>query len=156
MRSILVRTILGLAILSVGMFGADNTIGTWKRDMAKSKLTPLPANPIKSLTIVYQAMDGGVKVTATGERKDGTAINGSYAPKYDGKPVPATGTTWDTTSMKQVDANTVTFENIKTGGKYHVTGRTVVSKDGKTMTTTVKGTNEDGKPLAGTYIYDKQ
>lgn len=156
MRSNLATVILGLAITSVGMFGADNTIGTWKRDIAKSKVTPPVTNPIKSLTIVYQAIDGGVKVTATGERQDGTAINTSYSVKYDGKPVPVTGAAWDTTSMKQVDANTITFENKKTGGKYHVTGKWVISKDGKTMTTTVKGTNDEGKPLTATYIYDKQ
>ena len=111
---------------------------------------------MKSLTIVYQAIDGGVKVTATGERQDGTAINANYSVKYDGKPVPVTGATWDTTSMKRVDDNTFTFENQKTGGKYHVTGRSVISKDGKTMTTTVKGTNDEGKPLTATYHYDKQ
>jgi len=152
----MVKVILVLAITSLGMFGADNTIGTWKRDMAKSKLTPPATNPIKNLTLMYQAIDGGVKVTATGERQDGTAINTSYSVKYDGKPVPVTGAAWDTTSMKRVDDNTVTFENKKTGGKYHVTGKSVISKDGKTMTTTAKGTNDEGKPLTATYIYDKQ
>jgi hypothetical protein len=156
MRSVSVKVILGLAITSIAVFGADSSIGTWKRDMAKSKSAPPVANPVKSLTIVYQAIDGGVKVTATGERKDGTAINANYSVKYDGKPVPVTGATWDTTSMKRVDDNTYTFENTKTGGKYHVTGRSVISKDGKTMTTTVKGTNEEGKPMTATYIYDKQ
>jgi hypothetical protein len=156
MRSILLKAILGFAITSIAMFGADNSIGTWKRNVAKSKASPPVANPIKSLTIVNEAVDGGVKVTVTGERQDGTAINAGYTAKYDGTPVPVTGAPWDTTSLKQVDANTVTFDNAKTGGKYHVTGKSVVSKDGKTMTTTVKGTNEEGKPLSGTYIYDKQ
>jgi len=38
----------------------------------------------------------------------------------------------------------------------HVTGRTVISKDGKTMTTTTKGTNEEGKKSSGKFIYEKQ
>jgi hypothetical protein len=67
-----------------------------------------------------------------------------------------TGLGWDTTSIKQVDANTFTTENKKTGGKYHTTGRTVISKDGKTMTITAKGTNEDGKPYSTTAVYEKQ
>jgi hypothetical protein len=156
MRNVLAKVVIGLAITSVGMFAADNSIGTWKRNVAKSKTTPPPANPITSLTLVHDPIDGGVKVTATGTRQDGTAINASYTVKYDGKEYPVTGATWDTTSMKQVDANTFTFENKKTGGKYHVTGRSVISKDGKTMTTTTKGTTAEGLPSSGTLIYDKQ
>jgi hypothetical protein len=156
MRSVFVKVFVGLAITSIAMFGADNSIGTWKRNIAKSKTTPPIANPIKSLTLVYEAIDGGVKLTATGERQDGTKINGGYTAKYDGKEYPVTGTTWDTTSLKQIDANTFTFENKKIGGKYHVTGRTVISKDGKTMTTTTKGTNAEGQPSTSTIIYEKQ
>jgi hypothetical protein len=156
MRSVFVKVFVGLAITSIAMFGADNSIGTWKRNVVKSKTTPPIANPIKSLTLVYEAIDGGVKLTATGERQDGTKINGGYSAKYDGKEYPVTGTTWDTTSLKQIDANTFTFENKKTGGKYHVTGRTVISKDGKTMTTTTKGTNAEGQPSTSTIIYEKQ
>jgi len=47
--------------------------------------------------------------------------------------------------VKQVDADTFTGERSKKGGKYHATVRTVVSRDGKTMTRTVKGTGADGK-----------
>jgi hypothetical protein len=44
----------------------------------------------------------------------------------------------------------------KTGGKYHQTGKNVISKDGKTLTQTFKGTDADGKPVHGTNVYDKQ
>jgi hypothetical protein len=156
MRNIVVKLVIGVAITAIGMFGADNSIGTWKRNVAKSKSTPPVTNPIKSLTVVNEASDGGVKVTVTGERQDGTPINSSYSIKYDGKEYPVTGAPWDTVSMKQIDANTFTSEVKKTGGKYHATGRTVISKDGKTMTTTTKGTNAEGQPTSGTLIYEKQ
>lgn len=146
----------GIAITSIGMFGADNSIGTWKRNIEKSKSTPQVANPITSLTLMREAVDGGVKQTATGQRKDGTPINGSFTAKYDGKEYPVTGTTWDTTAIKQIDANTFTIENKKAGGKYHTTGRMVISKDGKTMTGTAKGTDADGKPYNATLVYEKQ
>ena len=94
MRNILGKLFIGMAITAIAMFGADNSIGTWKRNVGKSKLTPPLANPIKSLTLTYEAMDGGIKLTATGERKDGTAINSSYTAKYDGKEYPVTGATW--------------------------------------------------------------
>ena len=114
------------------------------------------SNPITSLTIVYEAVDGGAKATVTGQRKDGTAINSTSTVKYDGKEYPVTGAPWDTTSVKQIDANTFTFESRKTGGKFHTTGRSVISKDGKTMTTTTKGTNAEGQPSSGMFIYEKQ
>jgi hypothetical protein len=156
MRSIAAKLVIGVAITAIGMFGADNSIGTWKWNVAKSNSTPAITNPIKSLTIVNEAVDGGRKVTVTGERQDGTAINSSSTVKYDGKEYPVTGSTWDTVSVKQIDSNTFTSETKKTGGKYHATSRTVISKDGKTMTTTTKGTNAEGQPFTATAVYDKQ
>jgi len=55
-----------------------------------------------------------------------------------------------------VNANTLTDERKKTGGPYKATGRTVVSNGGKTMTTTAKGTNADGKAFTQTFVFDKQ
>jgi hypothetical protein len=156
MRNIVAKLVIGVAITTIGMYGADNSIGTWKRNVAKSKSTPPATNPITSLTIVYEAVDGGVKTTVTGQRKDGTAINSTSTVKYDGKEYPVTGAPWDTISIKQIDANTFTSEQKKTGGKYHTTGRMVISKDGKTMTLTTKGTNDEGKPYSGKAIYEKQ
>jgi len=69
---------------------------------------------------------------------------------------PATGGPFDTLAVKRVDANTTSFEVKKTGGKYHVTGRNVISKDGKTLTQTAKGTDADGKPMTATSVFDKQ
>jgi len=156
MRSITAKLVIVVAITAVGMVGADNSIGTWKRNIAKSTSTPPSKNPIKSLTLLYEASDGGSKLTVTGERQDGTAINTTSTVKYDGKKYPVTGAPWDTVSVKQIDANTFTFENQKTGGKYHSKGRSVVSNDGKTMTSTTKGANAEGKPTSGKYIYEKQ
>jgi len=156
MRNIAAKLAIGVAITAVGMLGADNSIGTWKANVAKSKSTPPVTNPVKSLTLVREASDGGVKVTATGERQDGPAINGGGFVKYDGKEYPVTGAPWDTVSMKQVDANTFTVESKKTGGKYHTKSRMVISKDGKTMTVTAKGTDAEGKPVTQTVVYDRQ
>jgi hypothetical protein len=156
MRNVALNFFIGIVITAATVLGADNSLGTWKRNIEKSTATPPVSNPITSLTLVREGLDGGVKQTATGKRKDGTPINGAFTAKYDGKEYPVTGTTWDTTALKQIDANTFTVENKKTGGKYHTTSRTVISKDGKTMTVTGKGTNEDGKPYTFTFIYEKQ
>ena len=156
MRTILTNALIALAITTVAALGADNTLGTWKLDVAKSKYTPAPM-PVKSLTVIREASDGGVKQTVTGERADGTAASGSYTAKYDGKEVQVTGNSpYDTIAIKQVNANTLTDERKKTGGPYKATGRTVVSNGGKTMTTTTKGTNADGKEFTQVLVLDKQ
>ena len=156
MRTNLTRALVALAITALGAFGADNSIGTWKFNAAKSKYTPAPI-PVKRLTVTREAADGGVKQTTTGERSDGTAINASYTAKYDGQDVQVTGNApYDTIAVKQVNANTLTDERKKTGGSYKATGRTVISGGGKTMTTTTKGTNADGKEFTSTYVFDKQ
>jgi hypothetical protein len=156
MRTILTKALIALAITSVAAFGADNTLGTWKLDVAKSKYTPAPM-PVKSLTITREASDGGVKVTTTGERTNGP-INATYTAKYDGTEVKVTGSnlTYDTIAIKQVNAYTLTEERKKTGGSYKGTSRIVVSNGGKTMTTTVKGTNDQGKAFTQTFVFDKQ
>ena len=141
MRTLLTTAFLALAIATMAAFGADNTIGTWKFNVAKSKYTPAPM-PVKSLTVTREASDGGVKVTITGEQADGTAINVSYTAKYDGKDVPVAGNSpYDTVAIKQVNPNTLTDARKKTGGPYQGTSRVVISNGGKTMTTTTKGTN---------------
>src|SRR6266446_9927044 len=105
MRKQLIRMSLISAVAVLAAFSADNTLGTWKLNVAKSKYTPAPM-PIKSLTVMREASDGGVKQTTTGERADGTAINASYTAKYDDKEVHVTGNSqYDTIAIKQVNAN---------------------------------------------------
>lgn len=154
MRNIVKNLIAGIAITAIGAFAADNSVGTWKLNMEKSKFSP--ASPVKSLTATREAANGGVKVVTSGERADGTAINSSYTAKFDGKEYPVTGSPYDSIALKQVDASKFTFTAKKAGGKYNVLGRMVVSKDGKTLTSTVKGANADGKPYHATLVYDKQ
>src|ERR1700758_4110315 len=110
MRNILKNSIrlMALTVFTVmSAFSADESLGTWKLNLEKSKFSP--SAPVKSLTTTREASDGGVKVTSTGERADGTPINASYTAKYDGKEYPVTGSPYDTIAVKQVNANTFTF-----------------------------------------------
>jgi hypothetical protein len=156
MNRILRITFAVLAMAAIAL-GADNSLGTWKYNAAKSKPAP-GVSPIKSLTLVREASGGGVKQSAKGERADGSKIDDGYTAKYDGKEVMLTGTgvAWDMTGVKQADANTVTEERSKMGGKYKATVRTVISADGKTMTATAKGTGADGKAFSSVAVFDKQ
>jgi hypothetical protein len=155
LRFLAVPTVL--AAMAAITLGADNTPGTWKYNPAKSKAAPgVPA--ITNLTVTRESTPGGVRITAKGERADGSKIDNVTDAKYDGKPVSVTGTgvMWDRTAIKQVNADTVNEERSKQGGKYHSTVRTVVSKDGKTMTANTKGTDAEGKAFTARAVFEKQ
>lgn len=151
------RLILAACAVTTIALSADNTIGTWKYNTAKSKGAP-GVPPITNLTVTREATDRGVKITAKGERADGSKIDAVTDAKYDGKPVnvQGTGQAWDTSALKQTNDRTVTEERTKKGGKYHSTSRFVVSKDGKSMTATAKGTDADGKKFNTVAVWDKQ
>jgi hypothetical protein len=151
------RIVPVMALACLAALGADNALGTWKANIAKSKYTPAPIQ-LKSQTMVREAAPDGVKVTITGERIDGTPIDATYTAKFDGSatPVSGTGTVYDTMALKQVNANTITYEARNGKTKYHTTGRLAVSSDGKTMTNTATGTNADGNAMTLTLVYEKQ
>src|ERR1700683_4511524 len=91
MRKILSLALVALAITTtVSAWGADNSLGTWKANTAKSKYTPAPWS-VKSLTVTSEAAPGGVKVTNMGMHTDGSAINASYTATYDGSSSKVTG-----------------------------------------------------------------
>ena len=155
MRVKLIAPALIVLLGTIACFGGDNSLGTWKLNVAKSEYIPPPL-PVKSLTATREAADGGVKVTSTGERPDGSAIKSSYTAKYDGKDNPVTGAPWDTIAIKQADDNTFNLTTKQANGKFQATGQIVISKDGKTMTSTSKGTDAEGKAFTSKFIWEKQ
>jgi hypothetical protein len=158
MRKMLSMALAALALTTmVAAVDTDNSLGTWKANITASTYTPAPW-PVKNLTLVREAVLGGVKVTATGEQIDGTAISTTYSANYDGTPAGVTGkgAPYDTVSIKQIDANTFTYEAKNMAGKYSASGRLVISTEGKTMTLTATGTDTDGKEMTLAAVYDKQ
>jgi hypothetical protein len=150
------RIAIAITALAITALGADNTLGTWKINPAKSKV-PAGNSPITDLTITREAAGNGVKVTGKGKRQDGSTIDITYTATYDGKPttVSGSGLPYDTVAVTQVNASTTKDVRSKNGGKYQGTGEFKVSKDGKTATLTSKGTNAEGKPFSGMSVYDK-
>lgn len=158
MRKIFGMALFALAVTTtVSAWGADNSLGTWKANIEKSTYTPAPW-PVKSLTVTREEAPGGVKVTNTGTRADGSAINSTYTAKYDGSPSQVTGegAPYDSISIKQANANTFSYEATNSKTKYHAKGRIVVSADGKTMTASASGMDADGKPMKLKIVYEKQ
>jgi hypothetical protein len=141
------------AAVAVCVAADDSLIGTWKLDEAKSKLV---AGMPKNTTVVYTAAGDSLKVTVEGVGTDGKATHNEWTGKFDGKDYPLTGdSTADARSYKRVDANTLELTNKK-DGKVVISGRIVVSADGKTRTVTISGTGPDGKKLTSTAVYNKQ
>jgi len=132
---------------------ADEFIGTWKLNEAKSKFSP---GAPKNSTVVYEAAGDSVKVTVDGTDGDGKATHNEWTGKFDGKDYPVTGDpNTDTRSYRKVNNLTLAFTNKK-GDKVTISGRGVISADGKTRTVTINGTDSKGKRFTSTAIYDKQ
>jgi len=145
----LVLCFIGIAVC----LAADGFIGTWKLNEAKSKLAPGTA---KNSTVVYSTMGDNMMVTIDGTDAAGKPAHNEWMGKFDGKDYPVTGdSTSDARAVKQVDDHTLTF-TVKKGDKVLVTGRIVLSADGKTRTVTTEGTDSTGKKITATAVYDKQ
>jgi hypothetical protein len=127
-------------------------VGTWKLNVAKSKGTTF-----KSGTTKVEAAGAGVKFSVELLGADGTPTRWAFTANYDGKDNPVTGNSpyGDTVALTRVDAKTTQI-TCKQGGKGTVTQTIVVSDDGKTRTTTTKGTNVKGEAVDGVSLYEKQ
>ena len=62
---------LAVAATAAMAKAADNALGTWKYTTAKSIAAP-GVSPISNLTVIREAIDGGVKVSRKGARADGS------------------------------------------------------------------------------------
>lgn len=145
----LVLCLVGLAVC----FADSAQMGTWKLNEAKSKLA---AGTPKNTTVVYEAAGDNVKVTIDGVDAQGKPTHNEWTGKMDGKDYPVTGdSASDMRSYKQVDEHTLDF-TAKKGGKVTITGKVVVSADGKTRTVTATATDAEGKKVHITAVYDKQ
>jgi hypothetical protein len=132
---------------------ADPQAGTWKLNEAKSKIT---AGTLKFTTVTSKSMFGQVKVKSDGIDANGKPIHVEWSGKVDGKDYPLSGDpNSDTRSYTKVNERTLTSTNKK-NGKVRVTGKIVISADGKSRTVTVNGTTPKGKKFTNVVVYDKQ
>ena len=132
---------------------ADNWMGTWKLNTAKSSYSPGPAPTTMSIT--YTPEPGGWKVATEQTDAKGQTAKGGYAGKTDGKDYPWTGNpNADMVVLKRIDDNT--FETTwKKGGAVLVTSRGVVSNGGKTLTITQTGKDVQGKEVRNTLVLER-
>lgn len=133
-------------------FAANAHMGTWKLNEAKSKLAPGMG---KNTMVVYAEQGDKIKVTVDGVDKDGKPTHAVWVGKWDGKAYKTKGNlSWDSAAYRVVNDHTNDITTMK-NGKVMWTGRITVSKDGKSRTVTVNGTDEAGKKFTAKAVYDK-
>ena len=148
-----VLTFLSLFVGLTMCFASNANLGTWKLNEAKSKLA---AGTPKNMTVVYAASGDSIKGTIDGVDGEGKPTHNEWMGKFDGKDYPVTGDpNSDTRALKQVDDHTLDI-TVKKAGKVTMTGRAVISADGKSRTVTISGTDASGKKVESTAVYDKQ
>jgi len=159
----------------------DPAIGTWELNLAKSQFHPGPAP--RSQTRTYDVLTavrkvrvagvnaegkaivveypvpygtGVIKMTAKGIDAEGKPALMEYTAVYDGKDYPFLGNpNADTISLKRIDDFTIEA-TTKRAGKIAPVGRRVISKEGKVMTITSRGTNAKGETVDNILVFDKQ
>ena len=152
MKAKTIALTISLVFVTVAMgYQASPQMGTWNLNEAKSKF----AGKARNHKVVYEAAGDQIKVTVDGVDENGGASHNEWTGKFDGKDYPVTGDpTSDTRSYKEINKNTLSL-TAKKGGKVTLTGRIVVSADGKTRTVTTTSTDAQGKKTTNTGVYDK-
>jgi hypothetical protein len=145
--------LLALAVLFVGstVALADNpNMGTWKLNEAKSKFAP---GATKNTTVVYETAGDSVKVTVDGVDNAGNPSHNEWTGKFDTKFYAVTGDpTSDMRSYRQINKRTLALTGKK-DGKVSLTGRIVVSANGRVRTVTTTAT---GSKVSTRAVYDKE
>ncbi len=142
------------ALATGAALGADAAVGTWKLNIGKSTFSPDPA-PASQLRIYAESAQGLVltikTVTADGKQ---TTVSSTF--RDDGKSYPISGSPdFDSIAVTRVDPLTTHSTQMKAGSTVS-TGVRSVSKDGKTLTFSSKGTNAAGVKFDYTWVYDRQ
>lgn len=134
---------------------ADPVVGTWKLNVAKSKFSDGQA--LKDGTRTYaQSSDGTLRVTLKSTGADGKETTLMRTLKEDGKSYPVNDSSGvDSISETRVSARIARYAEKK-AGQVVLTGRRMLSSDGKKLTVTEKGTDPTGAKVEHTLVYDRQ
>jgi hypothetical protein len=143
-----------VALLAPSAYAQD-PVGVWKANIAKSKYSPGPAP--KSVTITTTAVgNGSFKSVNETVPATGAPTRTEVTYKFDGKDNKMTGNpAADTQSYTKVGDRQWTVV-AKKGGKVGLMSRVTVAADGKTRTTAQTGTDAQGRRVSNMIVYEKQ
>jgi hypothetical protein len=142
-----------LCLFVAALIAADNPfLGTWTLNVNKCKYTV--GQPQKELTVTFQQDGEKIKRTAVGFETNGTPIKEQDSRAWDGK-YHAFDPPVIQVAVTRVGDRTLDVK-VKQNGKIIDRSTMTVSLDGKTMTATRNGKDEQGRPFVGTDVFDKQ
>jgi hypothetical protein len=146
-----------VAALTRGAFvQEDPHVGTWTLNLARSTFDPGP--PPRKQTLWYKAEAGGLTALVQGIDAAGLPINpdsGNLTIYLDGRDHPTPQAGYDSSTWTRITPHKYVVHRKK-AGKIVITTTNVVSDDGRTMTLTTKGIDQDGRPIHNVRVYDKQ
>jgi hypothetical protein len=147
-----------LAFSASAIFAADMFTGTWKMNIAKSTSSTATTNTTQIVTL-----GNGIRLVGDSVNSAGIKSRLEFTAQFDSKEYPfnqmvdgkliTDGN--DKVSAKKIDDYTVEVTRKRHDNVLAVI-KMVVSKDGKTMTSTVNGTDAQGDPFSSTTIFEKQ
>ena len=147
-------SVFALAAPTFGAAQTDPMIGDWKLNLAKSKYSPGPA-PRSSALNVHAAGDG-LMAMFDNVNAEGTAAHPMFTIVCNGQPQPVSGSAvTDAMSCRRPDPHSQTFTNMK-GGRTTTNGTVTLSRDGRTMTISTKGTSANGQQIDNVAVYERQ
>ncbi|MBV8741310.1 MAG: hypothetical protein JOZ12_05950 [Sinobacteraceae bacterium] len=156
MKKLLFSSLLALLAVTgqLTAAAADQAVGTWNLNVAKSKYSPGPVP--KAMTRTYTEKGDEMSLTVKGTAADGSAIAQQSTFKYDGKDYPFSGAAhWDALAVKRVNGTTVK-STLKKDGKVVGHSTRSISAHGKVMTLTTKYTDASGAKHDDVAVWDKQ
>jgi hypothetical protein len=156
MRKLLISAVFALvaAVSGLAIAGADPVVGTWKLNASKSTFMAGPA--LKTQTRTYTQIGPTITLVMKSVGADGSEATSKTSYQLDGKDYPVAGNAdFDSLSAQQIDSSTAKF-TLKKGGKKVGTTERIVSKDGKTLTSTMKLTTAKGDASESELVFDRQ
>jgi hypothetical protein len=109
-----------------------------------------------SITFKIDPWEDGLKTTVDRVEAGGRTIHYEFAAKYDGKDYPVKGSpNADMVSFKKTDANHADAA-WKKDGKTVSTSQFVITRDGKTLTETLKTKSAQGSDVTIVFVSDRQ
>ncbi|HVV44970.1 MAG TPA: hypothetical protein VHC72_07180 [Bryobacteraceae bacterium] len=138
------------------LWAADPVVGTWKLNLAKSKISGAPG--VKEWTLVITEQQGQFEVVSRSTGSDGSRMSARYTVPVEGGPVkyseggPPPGVSQE---MKRVGEGKADFIVMRDGKEVQVE-HAVLSPDGQTLTLTTKGATAEGQPYEAVEDLEKQ
>jgi hypothetical protein len=130
----------------------DPFLGRWTLDRAKSEFSGAP--PERRVAVFELLPDGSMKHVTETVIANGSTDRVEYTYKYDGKDNPIQNSFMSTVAVKRINPRS----NERTGkvrGEVVETSMRTVSADGKTLTITIKGSN-DGTEYSSTQVFRRE